>query len=223
MFRPFVFAVALLAAPVAWSQTPGQVAPSLEAIRAAKAHADAVIDNGQAREVFVNVTTTDTPTVRHVASGLTCEFAAMDQRDVIRIYPQAVSGSPHGDDVSCGSWIGRTYVTLFATRYPERPSRETLFEFAVKQVQQNWPQARPYEGFLDILVLDGQDDPLVAAFDVELEGQPRRSLVMLQNLGEWSFKARATGPAIDDSVGELASMAFALALPSNPANAVAPD
>lgn len=223
MFRQFVFVAALLAAPPAWAQVPDQAPPSLEDVSAAKAHADALIDNGQAREFFVNVTTTGTPTVRHVPSGLTCEFAAMDQRDVIRIYEQAVSGSQRGEDVSCGSWIGRTYVTLFATRYPEPQSRENLFDFAVKQVQRNWPHARAYEGFLDILVLDGQDDPLVAAFDVELEGQPRRSLVILHNLGEWSFKARATGPATDDSVGELASMAFALALPSNPANAAERD
>lgn len=212
MFKIPVFAVTLLAAAPAWAQEADGAA-SPEAIATAKAHAEAVLDRSDAQAFFVNVTTDDTPAVRHVPSGMLCEFTGADDRDVIRFYGPVANGPVRGDDVSCGTWTGRTYVTLFATRYPNRPSEEQLFQAAIQDVVGNWPTAKPYEGPLDLLTLEGQDDPLVAAFDVELQGRPSRSIILLRNLGDWSFKGRATGPATDNSVSEFGSMAFALAIP----------
>lgn len=215
MFRTFAFVVALLAAAPAWAQEADpETTP--EAVAAAKAHAEAVLDRSEARPFFVNVTTDDTPTVRHVASGMTCEFIGADDRDTIRFYDPVANGPVRGDDVSCGTWIGRTYVTLFATRYPQQYSQEQLFEDAVRQLVRAWPSAKAHEGPLEILTREGQESPLMAVFDVELEGRPSRSLILVRNLGEWSFKARATGPGTDDTVSEFGSMAFALAIPDGP-------
>ncbi len=216
MFRTFVIVGTLLAAaPAAAQQAEGP--PTPEAIAAARAHAEIVLDRTEARPFFVNVTFDDTPTVRHVASGMTCEFVGADDRDTIRFYGPVKDGPVRGDDVSCGTWVGRTYVTLFATRYPQQFSQEELFEDAIAQLVGNWPSAKPYDGSMEILTLEGQADPLIAAFDVELEGRPSRSLILLRNLGAWSFKARATGPATDDTVAEFGSMSFALALPDGAA------
>ena len=215
VLRKFIFAVALLVAAPAWAQDADQT-PTRQEIAAAKAHAEAVLDRSEARPFFVNVTTSDAPTVRHVASGMTCEFTGADDRDTIRFYGPVENGPARGDDVSCGTWIGRTYVTLFATRYPEQHSQQALFDDAIDQLVRGWPTAEPFEGPLEILTLEGQQDPLAALFNVDLSGQPSRSLILVRNLGEWSFKVRATGPGTDDTVAEFGSMAFALALPDRP-------
>jgi hypothetical protein len=211
----FVFGAALLVAWPVWAQEADSP-PTREAITAAKAHAEAVLDRMEARPFFVNATVDDTATVRHVASGMTCEFTGGDDRDTIRFYGPVQNGPVRGDDVSCGTWVGRTYVTLFATRYPQRFSQDQLFEDARRQLVGNWPSAKAHEGPMDILTLQGQADPLAAAFNVELEGRPSRSLILVRNIGEWSFKARATGPGTDDTVAEFGSMAFARALPNEP-------
>lgn len=190
-------------------------------VATAKAHADAVIARSGASDWFVNITTSDQPTVRHIRSGMTCEFVGMDDQDTIRIYPQVANGPAPGDDVSCGTWIGRTFVTVYATRYPQSYSSEDVFQSALAQLTRNWPQARPATGPFEILLLDGQAQPLMAVFDVELEGRPSRSVVLLEQRGEWSFKARATGPGDDDTAVEFGSMQFALSLPGGLETAMA--
>lgn len=205
MLYRLVFVFALSAAPCAVAQVPD--------IQQARAHADAVILRGDASAWFANITTSDRPTVRHIPSGMTCEFVGVDDRDVIRLYNQAPSTPARGDDVSCGTWIGRTYVTVFATRYQELPPQDQLLESAVAQLTRNWPQARPSEASFEVLTLEGQDQPLIAVFDVELEGNASRSVVLIQNIGAWSFKARATGPGTDGTAVEFGTMQFALSLP----------
>lgn len=211
MFGKLAFVAALLAAPAAWAQEDAPPTPAQ--IAAAKAHADAVISKADAGAFFVNITTTDAALVRHIPSGMTCEFVSMDDRDVIRLYDSVPGAIPRGDDVSCGTWVGRTYVTVFATRYPERAAREDILDSSVGSLMRNWPDARPYRGELQYFLLDGQTEPLMAAFDVELEGQQVRSMILVQHVGDWSFKARATGPASDNSVNEFSGMVFALSLP----------
>lgn len=214
MFARLTFVALLALTPLpAAAQTAPQTAATAEQIAAASAHADRLIAAAGAQDLFVNKTDSEVPTVRHVRSGLTCEFTGHDARDVIRLYPQQPGGPPRGDDVGCGTWIGRTYVSLFATRYPTPESEQALMQSAVFALQQSWPHARPYEGPLEFFLLDGQTEPLIAAFDVELEGRASRSIILLQKLDEWAFKARATGPASDNSVNELSGMAFSLALP----------
>lgn len=205
MLSRLAFILALAAAPCAAAQAPS--------IEQARAHADALITRAEAGNWFVNITTSGQPTVRHTASGMTCEFVGLDERDVIRINDQGPSGVTPGEDVSCGTWIGRTYVSVFATRWPQRLTEEEAFSAAVQSLRTNWPQAVPDEGPFEILLLEGQSNPRMAVFTVDLEGRQRRSVVLVRHIGDWSFKARATGPGEDETAVEFGAMQFALSLP----------
>jgi hypothetical protein len=188
------------ALPAAAQMSPGE----------ARAHADAVIARAGAGDWFVNITVSDTPVVRHTPSGMTCEFVGQDDRDVIRLY-----GSPSaaGEDVSCATWIGRTFVTVFATRYSFEATEQQAFDSAYSQIEQNWPHARAVERPFEILTLPGQTAPTMAVFEVDLDGSPSQSILMVRQIGDWSFKARATGPDENDVAVEFGTMQFATALP----------
>ncbi len=204
MLARLIFVIILATAPCALAQAP--------TVEQARTHADAVIARADAGSWFANITTSDRPTVRHLASGMTCEFVGIDDRDVIRTY-QSGPGVGPGEDVSCGTWVGRTYVTVFATRYPQPPTEEDAFTSAIAQLRANWPHAVPDEGPFEILLLEGQTAPLMAVFAVDLEGKPSRSVVLVRHRGDWSFKARATGPGEDETAVEFGTMQFALSLP----------
>lgn len=205
MLARLAFVFALAVAPCAAAQATD--------VDQARAHADAVIARGDAGAWFTNITTSDMPTVRHIPSGMTCEFVGVDDRDVIRIHEQGPSGVTPGEDVSCATWVGRSFVTVFATRWPQRLTEEEAFASAERALLGNWPQAVPDEGPFEILLLEGQDDPRMGVFTVDLEGQAKRSVILVRHIGEWSFKARATGPGDDGTAVEFGTMLFALSLP----------
>jgi hypothetical protein len=90
-----------------------------EEIAAARAYADQLIAKGDAAKYFENITRDASATVRHKASGMTCSFS--DERyDAIRIYPSN-SDIPEGEDVACHTRLMDTDISLYATRYPQRP------------------------------------------------------------------------------------------------------
>lgn len=180
---------------------------------AAKAHADAVIARSGASAYFVNVTDDAQPRVRHVASGLTCVFNIGDPRDVINLYPVQPNGPVAGDDVGCGSWRGEVYVSVFATRYPQKPPAEALFNSAIRDIYRSWDNTRPAAEEFPIVVLPGQETPLAAAFTGVRSGQTRLNVVVLRNMEDWTFKARGTGPVDDGDTTLVTSHAFALAIP----------
>lgn len=204
---------ALLAALAFAMPAAAQDAPTADQVMAAKAHADAVIERSHAGEFFVNVTTTDIPRVRHTRSGMICVFTTGDPRDSIAFYPVVASGPAHGDDVSCASWWGTTFVSMFATRYPQAYPAEEIIAGAVGDIRRNWQNVVPVEGSFPITTLTGQEQPLIAAFNAEREGQPRRTVVVLRNIDGWTFKARATGEAEDPQVTKLGTLAFGVSIP----------
>lgn len=212
MIARLVLIAALLAAPAAVAQEAGRPA-SAEQIAAARARADAIIAAANAGAYFDNISDSETPLVRHRASGLTCLFSPSDPRDAINFYPAVAGGPPHGDDVGCATWWGKTFVSSFATRYPQQYPADTLFSSAVGDIRTNWQNVSPIEGPLSVATIEGQDAPLVATFKAERQGQPRTTVVVLRNIGEWSFKVRATGEAGDTEVTPTGTLAFALAIP----------
>lgn len=182
---------------------------------AARRHADALISAAGAQGIFENVTDDPTPRVRHGRSGLTCAFTTGDRRDSLHVYEVRPGGPVRGDDVSCARWYDGVLVSVFATRYQERYPAGDVFQSAMVSVTRNWPQATPHSGELKVVTLGAQPRPLIGGFDVELNGRPSTSLVLVRHIDDWSFKARATGPA-DGSVDLLAGVAFATSLPDAP-------
>ncbi|MBL0946946.1 hypothetical protein [Brevundimonas sp.] len=176
-------------------------------VEAARDHADAIIASSRGAAFLTNVTDSTLPRVRHGPSGMVCEFPGADARDNIRVFDRS------GLDIGCGSWRGSTFVTLFATRYDEVYTPEEVMESAIRALRNGAPDARPVDRNFSITTLPGQPQPLLAVFDMSLSGQPVRSLILVRHIGEWSFKARGTGPSTDDTVVEVSSMALARALP----------
>lgn len=212
MIGRLVFITALLATSMVWAQETDAPATVGE-IAAAKAHADAVMDRNDARPFFINVTRGEVPLVRHVASGLTCAFNVGDPRDTIAFYTQGDDPLARGEDVSCASWRDTTYVSLFATRYPEAYSADQLFAAAVQDIRRNWQNVAAVDGEFPVATIGDQDVPLAAVFAAERGDLKRQTMVVLHNIGPWSFKARATGEPGDTELPMAGSLAFALALP----------
>jgi len=208
MIARLTFAAALALATVVQAQTP------VEDVIAATAYADQLIADGDAGAYFDNITTDATARVRHRASGMTCAFKPGVRGSSIRIFPSIGGATVPGDDVACGFQIGAATLTTYATRYESRPSANEVFQSAIGAIRRNSPDARPHSGApISVPVQDGPA-PLVAAFDLDLGRGPALSLVMVSHIGDWSFKARATGPADDSTVASSAATAFADSLPA---------
>jgi hypothetical protein len=214
MIARLAFLAALLCAvPAVAQEAAPQPVPTAAQISTARAEADRIIAAASAGDSFENLTSSDTPLVRHKASGLTCVFNIDDPRDKIHFYPATEGGPPHGDDVGCASWWGSTFVSTIATRYPQQYSAPQLFATAISDIQRSWENVKAFEDSFQISTIRGQEEPLMAAFSAEREGRPRTTLVVLRNIGAWSFKVRATGEPDNPEVTTIGTLAFGLAIP----------
>lgn len=211
MIERLLFIAMLLAGQPAAAQEPTRV--STEQIAAARSEAAAIIERTEAGDFFENVTTTETPQARHTRSGMICSFTPGDPRNTIAILPVVEAGPPKGDDVSCASWWGTTYVSSFATRYPQQFSADQLFAAAVQDIGRAWQNVVPMEGEVRGATIAGQEPPLVAVYTAEREGRSRTTVVVLRKIGEWSFKVRATGEPTDPEVTVAATLAFGAMIP----------
>ncbi|WGM47098.1 hypothetical protein KOAAANKH_01972 [Brevundimonas sp. NIBR10] len=205
--------IALFAALLLPISQSAPVKPATPAeIAAARVIADRLISEAGARGVFENATEDGTPTVLHPASGLTCGFSG-DRHDYIRIFPASLGGVERGDDVACGMWMLGSEHTIYATRYPDRHSAREDLDAAIAAFRQRLPNARPHTGDVALVSREGGPDILLAAYDVEIEDQPKLSLILVSKVGDWSFKHRATGPIADETLALMAGMSFILSLP----------
>lgn len=185
-----------------------------EEITTASAYADQLITKGGATKYFENITKDASPTVRHKASGLTCSFS--DERyDAVRILPSASSGIPEGEDVSCNTRLMDTDISLYATRYPQRPSPEEVMQSAVAAIGQRWPDAKARRDELISVSVNDGPTPLVTGYDIQVNGQAMATFTFVAHQDDWSFKGRATGPAGDTPVNLLAAITFTTSLPGN--------
>lgn len=209
MFGKLAFVAALLAAPAAWAQDSAP--PTTAEVAAATAHADLLIVTAGATDLFVNVSESGVPKAKHTASGMICSFSG-DENDRITAYP-ASPGISRGEDVSCGSRVLGTEVTIYATKYAANYTAEQVIGDAVAAIRQRLPDARPHPGGISVASREGMTTPLAAGFDFDLNGTPRLTLVFVVHQGPWSFKARATGPLADDTVNLMAAITFLQSVP----------
>ena len=211
MIGRLIFIAALLAAPATQAQEPAHA--TAEQIAAARAEVDTIIARSEAGEFFENVTTNETPQAKHTRSGMICSFTPGDPRNTIAFYPVVADGPPKGDDVSCATWWNSTYVTTYATRYPQQYSAEQLFSSAVQDIRTAWQNVTAVEGEVRGATITGQEPPLVGVFNAEREGHPMTTVVVLRNIGAWSFKVRASGEPTDPDVTVAATLAFGAMIP----------
>ncbi|GAA0867999.1 hypothetical protein GCM10009116_03050 [Brevundimonas basaltis] len=205
-------AIWLLATGVAAAQEP-KATP--QEIAESRARADRLIADADAAGIFVNATRDDgLARATHVASGMTCSFDGGPE-DRIHIFP----GTPRGDDVGCISLDEATDIdpTLYATRHRPMPSQAAVLAGARQAIENRWPNAEPYTAGLPSMTLEGQPPTSSAAYKVELDGGQKLTMVLVSHRGEWSFKARATGP-YDEPMGValVAGVLFEAALIERP-------
>ena len=199
MKRISMAAAIWLAAGAATAQEPpaGPKATPQE-IAEARARADRLIADADAAGIFVNATDDDgLARATHVASGMTCSFDGGPE-DRVHIFP----GTPRGDDVGCVSRDEALDIdlTLYATRYRPMPSQAAVLAGAQQAIENRWPDAEAYTAGLPSMTLEGQPPTSSAAYKIELNGEHKLTLVLVSHRGEWSFKARATGP-YDEPMG----------------------
>ena len=179
----------------------------------ARAHADALITKAEAGQWFVNVSEGDTPRVHHVPSGMICVFPSVSDQNVINVYPSQPDGPARGDDVGCAAWWGRTYVSMIATRYPQAYGEEDLFVSAAGDILRSWDDAKPIEGQFGIRTFGDQPPPRVAAFSGSRNGQAALNVLVVRNIGPWTFKARGTERPGGEETITLTTGIFGLSLP----------
>lgn len=177
-------AAAAQEAPVA-KATPQEIAD-------ARARVDRLIADADAAGIFVNATEDDgLARATHVPSGMTCSFDG-GREDRIHIFP----GTPRGDDVGCVSRNESLDIdlTLYATRYRPMPGQAEILAGARQAIENRWPDAEAYTATLPSMTMEGQQPTASAAYKIQLGGEHKLTMVLVSHRGEWSFKARSTGP-----------------------------
>lgn len=198
-------------APVAAN---AQTQPEIAAL-AIRSEVDRLIATAGAEALFENISTQEIGVARHRASGMVCLFTPGHRLNLIVVYPVVPGGPAAGDDVSCRSGSEQVFFTVYATRYPVQPSDRELLEHAMADARGVWTDIAGVEGEVSYQTSRNHPEPLVTAFTGRLEGHRLRSLTLVQNIGEWSFKGRASGPVDDESVFMVGSGYYSAALPGN--------
>jgi len=145
-----------------------------------------------------------------------CLFAPDDPLNLVVVYPSRPGGPAAGDDVSCRTGVGNsTFVTVYATRYPGGRSQDDLMNQAVTEIIGVWTDVSPLEEQYRVTSPSGHPSPLVYGFVGSMQGSRLRSFILVQNIGEWSFKGRASGPVDDPDVSVIGSWTFDMSLPGN--------
>lgn len=190
-------AIWLIAGAAAAQEPPAEPKATPQEIAEARARADRLIADADAAGIFVNATDDGMARATHVASGMTCSFDGGPE-DRIHIFP----GTPRGDDVGCISRDEALDIdlTLYATRYRPLPGQDEVLAGARQAIENRWPDAEAYTASLPSMTVEGQQPTGSAAYKIQLNGAHKLTLVLVSHRGEWSFKARATGP-YDEPMG----------------------
>lgn len=208
----------------AWATGPGSTSPSPGARQGSselaalqiRAEVDQLLAGAGAADLFDNISTDTVGAARHRASGLVCVFAPADPMNSIVVYPARSGGPAAGEDVSCRTGVGEgAFVSVYATRYPDPRTAQSLLDAALGEVAGVWQDVRMMDGGYVVEEAPNYPPALTAGFTGVLQGRRLQSYILVQTIGDWSFKARATGLLEDDSVSLIGSRVFALALPGN--------
>jgi len=210
-------APAVAAPPPAAAPDPAKPSPpSPEQIAMAKAKAEAVLARTGFGDVFEAIEDGAVPSVRHKASGLTCSID--DSADGgLHLYP----GLPRGEDVSCGSTSLGITQTLYATRYPQKPTARQVVESSLQAIAQNFTDLENYTGDAISMKADGVELPqvFVARLTGKLKGKPVFTRSAAFQNGDWVYAQRVTGPVdkatVADLMAEMTLMVLRLKLTGN--------
>lgn len=168
--------------------------PTPEQIASARAEADAAIASANVGDLFENSTDSLLPSARHKLSGMDCSW---DPETGVSF--TVYDGSPRGDDVSCSTkTLGATY-TLYATRYPKKPTARDVVQSSVDNIRTIFTDVKPFEGTLADVGRDDGQGPEIVTFrmSAKLQGRPVFTRSAAVVIGDWVVAHRATGASKD--------------------------
>jgi len=187
MFARLAFVFALALSALAHAATPDQIAK-------ARAEADALIKATDATDLFENVTTSDLPAVRHLASGMVCTFAPGAAFNEVYVFPD----KPRGEHVSCKTTIDGFDLGFFANHYPNEvmtAEHELRTAVAARLVRQppitKWQGSEPFAA----VEREGLPKHVTARVATEQDGQKSYYRMSIAIVGSWSLFQLAIGPA----------------------------
>jgi hypothetical protein len=205
-------ALALGAAP-AWAQgteEEPQAAPGSIAI--------GMIEEANAIGIF-DIVHNGQVSVRHLRSGLRCDFDREGNGRLIVFAPPPNPAAPpgeepaipRGDDVACDMTEGAVQLRFFATRYPFGSTLEEQIAGTETAIQRRDASAVRYPG---VAVRDTEDGlPLrrTTRFIIVRDGARYFTSASVARIGDWILKLRYTAPAPDDATAAQADANAALA------------
>jgi hypothetical protein len=195
--------------------TPALADPPEGELRAAPGSvAIGMIENADADGVF-EIVHNGQVSVRHIGSGMRCDFAYDGGRIVI--FPTLA----RGDDVACDSQENGVYITLYATRYPFASTAAEQAAGAEAAIRQRFPDAQPAPITHEI-ASDTLPPHSTAQFLVMRDGVRQFTSVNVAMAGPWTIKLRYTAPARTDAEAQQAEQAANLLFASTLSQIVAP-
>lgn len=203
--------------PVSPGPSPPQSEGSAElATLQNRGEVDRLLATAGAEALFENISTDRLGVARHRASGLTCTFAPGDRLNLVVVYPVYAGGPSAGEDVSCRTGVGEgAFVTVYASRYRPPLSEQELLDLALSDLEGVWEDVRFMDDGYLIQPAENHAAALTTGFTGLLQGHRLQSYIMVQNIGGWAFKGRASGLPDDPDVSLIGSRVYSLALPGN--------
>ncbi|MBN8608246.1 MAG: hypothetical protein J0L81_15110 [Caulobacterales bacterium] len=206
--RSWLIAFALFATPVLADPPEGELRAAPGSI------ATGMIEAASADGVF-EIVHNGQVSVRHLGSGMRCDFAHEGGRIVI--FPTLA----RGDDVACDSQENGVYVTLYATRYPFASTAEEQASGAAAAIRQRFPDAQPAP-ITHRIESDTLPPHSTAQFLIMRDGVRQFTSVNVAMAGPWTIKLRYTAPARTDAEAQQAELAANLLFASTLTQIVAP-
>lgn len=173
----------------------------VSALSSDQAEAAELISRSGQPALFKNVTDHQGPAVLHLASGMTCRFAAGARANTLAAY----SAQADREDVGCSTTVDGVHLTHYAYRYPDLADAETELRHAVAAMIQALPDLRDYEGQIAVASADEVELSVIyrARGAVDMNGHPVMTKAMTSQVGGWMLKQRMTVRLEDALHGDL--------------------
>lgn len=176
-----------------------------------------MIENADATGIF-DIVHNGQVSVRHLRSGLRCDFDREGHGRIIVFAPPASAAPPgeppaipRGDDVACEMSEGATHLRYFATRYPFGSTLEEQIAAVESAITRRDRSATRYPGATMRDTEDGLPLRRTTRFIVTQNGTRLFTSASVARVGDWILKLRYTAPAPDDAAAAQADANAALA------------
>lgn len=150
-----------------------------------------MIENANAEGVF-EIVHNGQVSVRHIGSGMRCDF----ERDGARGSLWLIPGLPRGDDVGC-HWQdpGNVNTAFYATRFAEAPALERHIEdLEADMAQRGWaPRRLPTPP----LAVNGVPEIAVQNYLYTMGRHQWFTSIAVAQMGAWTIRLRYSRPAAD--------------------------